>query len=148
MTNRHPYDRLGRIATPKEGMANCRTPEMYARAHVAQMTAKREAFHALDVRLPWDAPTAAVPFINGGKWVVLCDCGDAPMASPAWDIARCFNCGAIYRSLAWPAEREAIEAALLDRPQAITRSWLAGESLADLQAQNVEHGLGTKGGQA
>lgn len=127
-------------------MAGCRTQEQYARRHLRQMTDKREAFPALDIRLPWDSRTKPVPFIAGGKWVVLCECGDAPMASPEWDEARCFNCGAIFRGLAWPAQRAEIEAELLDRPQAVVRAWLPDESVEDLRQQNRDRGIERKKG--
>ena len=79
--------------------------------------------------------------VAGGKWVVFCQCGDAPMASPEWDEARCFQCGAIYYNLQWPQERSAIEEALIARSEAGLRTWLPGETVSDLWQQNKEHGV-------
>lgn len=138
---RHRYDALRKIATPSEGMPGCATRDAYARQHVRQMQKKRALLPALGLRDPWPAPPGAVPFVVGGKWVVLCPCGDAPMASPEWDVARCFECGAIYAALAWPADRSAIEAALVVRPAAV-RAWLPTETVADLLAQNAANGVG------
>ena len=138
---RHHYDALRTIATPREGMAGCRTREAYEARHVTEMRAKVRAFPALDIREPWEAPAGAVPFVAGGKWIVLCPCGDAPMASPDWNEARCFECGAVHRGLQWPADRDAIEAVLIVRPAAV-RTWLPTETVDDLRAQNVAHGVG------
>jgi len=122
-------------------MVRCRTAAEYGAAHETAMVRLRAAFPALAIRTPWAADPGAQPLVTGGKWVVLCVCGDAPMASPAWDEARCFQCGAIYRGLAWPDDRRAIEALLLQRPQALTRAWLPGETVADLEGENVAHGV-------
>ncbi len=139
---RHLYDRLSVIATPKEGMANCASKADYARRHANEMKAKRAAFQSLDIKEPFASDQQPVPFVAGGKWVVMCDCGDAPMASPAWDEARCFNCGAIYSALPWPEQIDLIAAALVARPSALVRAWLPGETVDDLIAQNIEHGIG------
>ena|SRR3990167_5221828 len=138
---RHPYDALQRLATPCEGMAQCGTPDAYAASHRRQMQGLQRLYPALAFRDPWPAPDGAVALATGGKWVIVCVCGDAPMAHPDWDEARCFACGAIYRHLQWPPQRHAIEDALLARPQAITRAWLPGESVAVLRRQNREHGV-------
>ncbi|OFW37660.1 MAG: hypothetical protein A3J29_06195 [Acidobacteria bacterium RIFCSPLOWO2_12_FULL_67_14b] len=141
-----PYDRLGRIAPPREGMPECGTPAQYAAVHSERLRARAEALPHLNFRAePWPAPDGMAAVIYGGKWIVECPCGEIPMASPAWDEARCFECGAIYRRLALPADREAIEALLLQRPTAVTRTWLPGEPLDDLRAQNAAHGIGVAG---
>ena len=136
----HHYDRLAVIATPREGMLACPTAEHYRRAHEAQMHALREKFPALDFRMPWHAPTNPAPYITTGKWVVACPCGDYPMASPAWNEARCFACGAIYQKLKWPRKREAIEAALVARPQALARRWTPGMSIEEVRAVSKTQG--------
>lgn len=141
---RHLYDRLGKIATPREGMADCGTPQQYAQRHAAQMQGKRKAFPYLNVPMPFESTAHPQPCVLGGKWVVFCDCGDAPMASPEWDEARCFNCGAIYRGLPWPDDAVEIESALCSRPHAIVRAWLPHETVADLIAQNLENGIAPK----
>lgn len=140
---RHLYDRLTHIATPRDGMAGCSTREKYVARHLHEIAAKRAAFPSLDFKV-FDAPTGAVPLVTGGKWVVICECGDAPMASPEWDEARCFACGAVYRSLAWPPDRKAIEHELVARPSALVRAWLPNESVDDLRQQNADHGIVVK----
>ena len=137
---RHRYDALSCIATPREGMAHCATHAQYVARHHEEMTAKRRGFPALGFREPWPEAPGAEPFVVDGKWIVVCACGDAPMASPEWDEARCFGCGAIYRGLVWPADRLEIESMLLRRPAAV-RTWLPGETVDDLREQNLSHGV-------
>ena len=129
----HHYDRLSVIATPREGMLACPTAEHYRLAHEAQIQALRATYPALGVRMPWVATTKPVPYITAGKWVIICPCGDYPLASPVWNEARCFACGAIYRKLKWPRDREAIEAALVARPRALLRCWTPGISVREGQ---------------
>ena len=137
----HPYDRLRRIATPREGMAGCASQVAYAARHARQMAAMRTAYPALGIRDPWEATECPVPFVLGGKWVVVCPCGDAPMASPEWDEARCFQCGAMYHGLAWPPDRVTLEALLVARPAAAVRAWLPHETLDELRGENAAHGI-------
>lgn len=111
------------------------TVERYEQAHLRQMALMAQKYPDLEIRMPWDAPDGAVPYVAGGKWIVRCDCGDYPMASHEWDLARCFGCGAIYRKLAWPRKIREIEAELLKRGKATTRAWFAHETVADLVKQ-------------
>lgn len=53
---------------------------------------------------------------------------------------RCANCGLLCASR-WPGNIEDIERLLLQRPVPQTRNWSPGESLADLLAENLEHGV-------
>lgn len=139
----HPYDRLGVIVTPREGMGSCQTHAEYIAKHIEHLRGRAATFPALGLAAaPWDAPDGQAAFIYGGKWIVSCPCGEIPIASPDWDEARCFQCGAIYRALTWPTDRAAIEAVLLARPTAATRTWLPHETVADLEAQNAAHGIG------
>lgn len=137
---RHLYDALTVIGTPAEIVADCRTHAKYVDRHMREMAAKQAKFPSFAFA-PHVVTPAPVPFIVCGKWVVLCACGDAPIASPAWDEARCLQCGAIYHGLSWPSERAEIEAALVARPRALLRTWVPGETLADILAQNAEHGV-------
>jgi hypothetical protein len=82
---------------------------------------------------------ASEPFINIGQWKMRCACNDAPSVSVEWDLACCFECGAIYRNLSFPADRASIEAVLLCRGRR-GRNWEHPETLADLIAQNIEAG--------
>lgn len=138
---RHPYQNLTKIATPIEGMGH---PNIYVYrlAHARQMATVAAKFPALGFSpTPWDAPDGAIPWVNGGKWTVTCACGDCPMACPEWDEVRCFLCGAVYRNLIWPPQREALERLLVKRP-AHVRAWFPGESLDDIRAENLAHGVG------
>lgn len=51
----------------------------------------------------------------------------------------CARCGVV--TLAWPANLEAIERTVAPRT-AEARNWVLGESVEQLQAENVAHGLG------
>lgn len=56
------------------------------------------------------------------------------------DEFRCSACG--WRGpVAWPADLERIETLLVARPAPASRSWLLGEPVEHLLAENVEHGL-------
>lgn len=106
-------------------------------AHIADlMTARPNG--------PWGAPHAvAAPvdgYVNGGRWLVRCPCGNTPSASPEWGVACCFECGAVY-TVAFPDDRDAIESILVKRPVMRTRNWIPGETVADLDAENVAHGV-------
>ena len=137
---RHPYDGLFRIVTCREGIARCSTQEKYeTRQRDALLKRASDFPHLGFVTKPWDAPDGQVAFIVGGKWIVKCECGDCPLASPGWNIARCLQCGAVYQSLTWPPNREEIERALLARWTANVRTWLPTETLDALLAQNAEH---------
>lgn len=118
-----------------------RTPEEYLarqREFIAQMRAAHPAYRWLD---PWDAIGRPAAFISGGRWVLMCACGNAASVDPDWRLAACFECGAIYRSIELPADRAAIEAVLLRRPEMRTRNWRLPETLAFLEAENEEHGV-------
>ena len=102
--------------------------------------------------------------INYGRWIALCpDCGGAEYVSPDEQIFYCFSCGNIAnagngRPVKFPADRQAIEAAILERPviernganrierallaapvlPMLSRSWKPGESVSDLRMQAAE----------
>lgn len=97
--------------------------------------------------------------VNHGIWITSCSCGapprpDIPWVPNAgtvvfldvllgWDV-RCGNqgWGGGWRAITAPAEteRRQIEAVLLCRPRVEDRNWEPGETIADLLAQNREHG--------
>ncbi|MGE3276716.1 MAG: hypothetical protein AB7O67_16515 [Vicinamibacterales bacterium] len=116
-----------------------RTPDEYLaiqRAYLARLSASGRAPHAE----PFEAGTADA-YVSAGKWKVRCPCGDAPSASPEWDLACCLGCGAIYRSIAWPENRAAIENLLMVRPR-MARHWRPGVSVSALRDENATHGAG------
>lgn len=98
-------------------------------------------------------------YVHYSTWVVECPCGQEISASAEWRTAICLVCGAVVEPL-FPLNQLAIEATLLQRPDARTRNWLPtaelmarfdlraidgtvrGETLADLVAENLQHAAG------
>lgn len=85
------------------------------------------------------------PFVSGGRWVVLCACGNGPSYDPAWQLALCPECGLQYVALAPPEDWQAIEVALMRRPEMSTRNWghplQPRQTLAELEAENLLQGV-------
>lgn len=86
--------------------------------------------------------------IDAGRWIVECpDCHDAQYVwpddeQPLFMCVTCFN-GAgdgLWRRVALPQDRSAIEELLLKRPVPGTRHWRDGETVEDLRAENRAHG--------
>jgi hypothetical protein len=89
-------------------------------------------------------PLAA--WVSGGRWIVMCPCGGAQLAAREDHRFFCVDClnaqvGGQWRTVSWPDDAEAIEAALLARSAPETRTWLPTQTLTDLLAENAEHGL-------
>lgn len=94
--------------------------------------------------------------INNGMWIASCSCGAPPargaptpgmivfLDRPLGWCVRCGNqaWGGGWRRVVAPPvrERAAIESVLLCRPNVGDRNWEPGETIADLVAQNAEHG--------
>lgn len=110
------------------------------------------AIAALDAVDPTADPLVAR--VNHGAWIASCPCGAEGAPSPGMlvfvdaPIAWCVRCENAATHGAWrpvvlppPDERDAIEAMLAARPDSATRNWAPGESVADLAAENVAHGL-------
>ncbi len=101
---------------------------------------------------PGDVNTTVEPRkvrVHKGRWVIDCPCWGAQYACRTDHRHFCPDCcnrdaGGGWVPVIWPApfEVELIEALLLARPDPATRNWIPGESAADLQAENVEHGIG------
>lgn len=84
-------------------------------------------------------PLVTRAYANYGRWVVECHdraAGELRVGQSEW---RCPLCRTEYHVI-WPAERRRIERLLSPRPIA-NQNWLPGETLADLLAENIEHGL-------
>ncbi len=92
---------------------------------------------------PHEVARALEAYINHGRWLVDCPCGNGVMTAPGWP-ACCYSCGAIYRDVHISADADQIEALLSRRPIA-HQNWKAGESLALLRAENVQHGISEEG---
>ena len=128
----------------------CTTPEQYlalqagAIARNAAMAPGRYAGV-----LPHLRPERLVAYINEGRWIVDCvamtmqdvRCRNGCATAPAWGVACCFSCGAIYRDLTFPAGADAIVRTLARRPELATQNWRPEETLADLEAENMAHGV-------
>jgi len=105
------------------------------------------------------APGAGYAEVNWGRWIIRCGrplCRSALTLGPditlddgtirrgvAWGdrAVRCWDCDFVTGPIAWPRDPGAIEMLLRARPDVATRSWLPGETLLDLLAENASHGL-------
>lgn len=85
----------------------------------------------------------AVAYVNWGRWVADCpraDCANAEQLVRGAPRFACSFCGYTC-SVSWPDEAKRIVEALAARPVPSTRNWLPGETVAMLEAENVEHGV-------
>ena len=123
------------------------------------------AFHPeADIPPLDDVAEGASPLVaevNHGTWIAPCSCGAPGLPAPGCvvfldaPLAWCVRCSNAETSGRWRPvllppddERVAIEAVLACRPQAGDRNWEPTETVADLVAQNVEHGDGVPCGEA
>jgi hypothetical protein len=88
--------------------------------------------------------------INHGRWIARCACGGAEDVAPAEPVFYCLSCGNAdndghVMTIEFPTDREAIEAALLKRPEMENRNWQPSESVDDLMGENKAHGLDDTG---
>lgn len=105
--------------------------------------------------LAWTIPSARpmTARVNHGVWIASCECGAGGLPSPGCvvfldqPLGWCVRCGnrqhgGFWRPIVAPPEhgRRLIEAILLCRPNIGDRNWEPGETIADLVAQNREHG--------
>ena len=79
-------------------------------------------------------------YANHGRWVADCPCNGAEVVEPGEDML-CGSC-AMTSSVQFPDEKTVagIEAALGQRP-VLHRNWDPDETVDELVAQNIEHGL-------
>lgn len=80
---------------------------------------------------------------NWGRWIVDCSstaCTSALAVEPGTREMRCWDCGWATDLILWPADTDSIETILAMRPDEKTRNW-AGETLEDLLAENLAHGI-------
>ena len=117
-----------------------KTPEDYLLRHRKKLAER----HALGERYGvHDSPIVLHARVDGNEWIVQCECGAGNAIDPSWDpvFACCFGCGAIHRSILLPKRWDAIEQELLKRPQPSTRFWFPHETVDDLIAENIAHGV-------
>ncbi len=126
---------------PRHVHPNVNTAEDYRQRHEAAIRKGRQMYPNLPWRDPWRV-TGPLPdvFVAGGMWQLRCGCGNCPSVSPEWGVARCWDCGAVYEGIVIP-RAAAIERVLLRRPVLSTRNWAPGETVADLERENAEHGV-------
>lgn len=76
---------------------------------------------------------------NWGRWIVECTCG-AGLLVTGTGVCRCRECG-LRHQVSLPVERREVERLCAKRAPA-NRNWLPGESVANLIAENIMHGVG------
>ena len=92
-------------------------------------------------------------YVNSGRWIAECpDCHSAQVISDKTRDFWCLHCGNasidfMWRHVRMPRDRKPIEDTLIRRPaarsdRALTRNWLTDETVEDLEAENVTHGVG------
>ena len=79
-------------------------------------------------------------YVNWGRWVADCVCNGAELVAPGQEMV-CGSCGA-RNTVKFPGvkTRDKIEAALDPRPP-LRQNWYSDETVDELVAQNIEHGL-------
>lgn len=108
------------------------TPDVAAR--IRRIVAKR----GLDVVDSDEVPQA---FANEGRWVAKCPCNGAEVVTPGKPMV-CGSCGRRFARVEFPDGWEQAERLLDLRPHRENRNWFPDrESVADLRAENVEHGV-------
>ena len=134
---------MAHILTPSDPeIHNARTPEDYQRLQERYLRDLNTRVPIVPKRAPWLVVGTLPPvYVAMGKWVIRCQCGNAPSVHPDWKLARCFECGAVYQGLEMPEQAREIEAVLLLRPLQ-RRGWRPTETLAQLQEENRQHSLG------
>jgi hypothetical protein len=89
---------------------------------------------------PWLSLDVPVVYVNCGRWMIRCACGDCPLVHPGWDLSLCLGCGAIYERVKMPEDAEEIAKVLCMRAEVYQRNWAPPETVADLSAENLAHG--------
>lgn len=85
--------------------------------------------------------------VNHGRWLTLCPfCPSAQEASAESHLFYCATCqneaiGNAAIRVEWPDDADAVEATLLERPFRENRSWVTGETVADLVVENAANGV-------
>jgi hypothetical protein len=111
-----------------------------------QLTTRQRAgivFAASATTLDADIIGSILP-LNGGRWLVRCYCNNISVVSPSWPYHWCLVCGNVESgqaaiSVAFPLERQAIEAALLARPLQLSKN--ADPMMASADAYPLIPGL-------
>lgn len=81
---------------------------------------------------------------NWSRWVVDCSspwCTSAMTLPAGTLLMRCLDCSWFTEPIVWPEQIDMIETVLLMRPDEKTRNWEPGETVFDLIAENLQHGI-------
>jgi hypothetical protein len=86
-----------------------------------------------------DKPVLA--YINDSRWVANCECGGGELVSEGQEML-CGSCG-VVSPVKFPTKKkvEQLERLLEVRPVR-SRNWNLEETVDELLAQNIEHGIG------
>lgn len=88
-----------------------------------------------------ESPTAITAFVSEGRWVADCPCcGSGISLHRDWRAGRCYLCGAVYATVLWPVDFDAIEDALVVRLRRSTQNWAPSETCEMLINENLSHG--------
>lgn len=87
--------------------------------------------------------------VRQGRWIVQCPhCAGAQLGAPDIDRFICVDCANVavdgqWLRVLWPDDEgvQAIEAALVARPDVVTRCWESHETVGQLLFENMEHNL-------
>ena len=95
----------------------------------------------------------ALTFVNHGRWIAHCPMPGCPNAEHfGKDLStghvggltgarfRCAHCAWVGPA-EWPPNVDDIDRLLRQRPVPATRNWMPGETVHDLLAENIEHGI-------
>lgn len=83
--------------------------------------------------------------INHSRWIGICECGGAEVVAVGMPFY-CFSCFNVIsrgrsRPVRFPKNSKQIEETLLARPVPTNRNFHIGETLEDLERENVAHNL-------
>ena len=94
----------------------------------------------------WVTKGVAYAEVSNSSWIVRCPyCPNAVVHQPGAAFY-CPNClmqgnGGYAMTVVYPEQREQIEAVLCRRPSPNNRNWFPYETVDELIAQNMEHGI-------
>lgn len=93
----------------------------------------------------WEPDAPPVPArIDDNRWIADCPeemCSGSEFVDWEWPYFVCLACGSGAYEVTFPAQREAIEAELMKRPNPGNRWWSPGETVADLRRENKKRGI-------
>jgi len=127
---------------------NVTTAQVYLLAQLRQIRATVQRGLQPEGTVPHVVTPAPKPYIGHRGWMLICSCNGGVSVSVEWDLACCFECGALYAGLEFPANREEIEALLLQRPErfrlwnppAAVKNSPEPETVSSLVVENLKYG--------